>query len=84
MVYRHWETAHPDCLGSLWWVKQAFHTWREKKDIEAGEKGEYFRARRANRKALPKTIKHHNGKIGEWRGEVFVPLPNQEQYLPKG
>ena len=36
-------------LGSLWWVKQAFHLWRNKKDQEAEESGQKFRTRRAKK-----------------------------------
>ena len=33
-------------LGSLWWVKQAFHLWRDLKDREARETGQKFRTLR--------------------------------------
>ena len=72
-------------LGSLWWVKHAFHLWRDSKDREAQEKGQYFRHRRPQlARGNPDGFVHHNGRVGLWQEGVFVPDPDQNRFLPKG
>ena len=72
-------------LGSLWWVKQAFHLWRDRKDQEAQETGQFFRIRRAQQKnGASDGVVHHNGRFGVFRYGVFVPDPDQARFRPAG
>ena len=72
----------PQALGNLWWVKQAFHLWRDSKDQEAQETGQRFRQRRTSRaKGISGGVVHHNGKFGVWK---FVPDPDQGRHRPRG
>lgn len=69
-------------LGTLWWVKQAFHLWRDDKDNQANETGQYFRSRRANGKG--EGIQQQKGIFGVWQHGVFVPDPNQARFRVRG
>lgn len=72
-----------EALGSLWWVKQAFHFWRDRKDQEAHETGQHFRSRRAN-KTGSKHLKYFKGLFGVWHGGEFVPDPDQARFRATG
>ena len=72
-------------LGSLWWVRSAFHLWRDWKDQEAQETGERFRTRRPEKvKGRLNGVVCHNGRLGVWVDGVFVPDPDQARYRPHG
>ena len=47
-------------LGNLRWIAQAFHIWRDMKDREAEQTGQYFRKRCVRQ-----------GK-GKWAGAVYI------------
>ena len=84
--WRHIEVFRgQQALGNLWWVKQAFHLWRDRKDLEAGETGQEFRLRRRpNRAGVPSGGVWHHGRFGVWENSVFVPDPDQSRYLATG
>ena len=72
-------------LGNLRWFTKAFHLWRDQKDQEALETGQFFRLRRAQRvKDTTNPIVHHKGRFGVWQDGVFVPDPNQGQFRAHG
>ena len=72
-------------LGDLWWVKQAFHLWRDRKDQEAQETGRFFRTRRPRReKGASGVVVHRKGRMGVFQGGVFVPDPDQARFRPAG
>lgn len=70
-------------LGSLWWVKKAFHLWRDRKDQEAQETGQFFRRRRARGKGREGATQHM-GVFGVWRHGVFVPDQDQARFRVRG
>ncbi|KAL6713707.1 hypothetical protein ACLMJK_009172 [Lecanora helva] len=70
-------------IGTLQFVKKAFHFWRDLKDQEACEKGQHFRSRRPPAKGGKKVI-YHKGMIGNYVDGVFVPEENQGQYRASG
>ena len=72
-------------LGNLRYFTKAFHLWRDRKDQEAQETGQFFRLRRAQRvKDTTNPIVHHKGRFGVWQGKTFVPDPNQAQFRTNG
>ena len=72
-------------LGNLRYVTQAFHLWRDWKDQEARETGQFFRPRRPQRvKDIRNPVVHHKGRFGVWQEGVFVPDPNQDQFRGHG
>ena len=72
-------------LGNMWWVKQAFHLWRDRKDQETQETGQFFRTRLPPRtKGGSGCVVHHNGRFGVWEDGNFVPDPDQGRYRPRG
>lgn len=66
-------------LGSLWWFKQAFHLWIDKKDKEAEERGQIFRRRRARGKG--KDLTQSNGVS---QNGVSLPDPSQARHRRRG
>ena len=72
-----------EALGSLWWVKQAFHFWRDRKDQEAQETGQHFRMRRVNKTGV-KHNKHYKGRFGVWRDGEFEPDRDQARFQASG
>ena len=70
-------------IGSLQLVKKAYHYWRDRKDVEAAEKGQHFRCRRPRAKGGQDVV-CHKGVIGSWVNGIFVPEVNQDQYRPGG
>ena len=70
-------------LGNLRWVTQAFHLWRDNKDREAGEKGQYFRKRRARGKGKEGATQF-NGVFGVWQNGVFLPDQDQARFRGRG
>lgn len=74
-----------EALGNMWWVKQVFHLWRDRKDQEAQETGQFFRTRLPPRtKRGSGGVVHHNGRFGVWEDGNFVPDPDQGCYRPGG
>ena len=72
-------------LGNLRYFTKAFHLWRDLKDQEARETGQFFRLRRAQRvKDTTNPVVHHNGRFGVWQEGRFVPDPNQDQFHANG
>lgn len=72
-------------LGNLRYFTKAFHLWRDRKDQEARETGQFFRPRRAQRvKDTRNPVVHHEGRFGVWRDGVFVPDPDQGQFRAGG
>lgn len=69
--------------GSLWWVKQAFHLWRDGKDDEAKETGQRFRRRRARGKGR-EGVTEFKGVFGVWQPRVFLPKQGQARFRGRG
>ena len=72
-------------LGNLRYFTNAFHLWRDWKDQEARETGQFFRLRRPQQvKDTTNPVVHHNGRCGVWQEGVFMPDPNQDQFRVRG
>lgn len=57
--------------------------WRDNKDREAREKGQYFRRRRARGKGK-EGAKQFNGVFGMWQDGVFSPDQDQARFRSMG
>ena len=91
-LYHRLEVFRDDVsLGSLEWLKKAFHFWREEKDLDSMRTGVWFRDRRPKNK-LPNGLVYKSkslvvGRLVKKRGgqrRRFVALANQRQFLPRG
>lgn len=70
-------------IGTLEFVKNAFHMWRDLKDKEAAETGQYFRRRQPSAKGGQGLVQNM-GVIGRWVQGNFIPEANQDHYRPAG